>query len=214
MREQAHATITTEPTRVIAPAQPLALATGGMTVVDGATGPVVLRALRDGSVRVEHAGPAGEVLLRVAEAIELCDGDLVAAGRQWMAFEASRDGRPGRLCLLDGEGGVRMGITLRGSALSLGREVGDVVLPGDESLAELHLQILVRREGTFLQDLSSEGGTWVVVRSGEALPGGSTLAIGEGLVRVSTHAHVEALRAEHEETVADHAWQTAVYAAA
>jgi len=184
------------------------LAMGGKTIVDGEAGPVTLRALDDGSIRVELDGPPGRVLLRITEAIELYDGDLLCAGRQWMSFHAGQGGRPGRLHLLDGDGGIHMGITLRGTAISLGREVGDVVMPWDDSLAELHLQVLMRREGTFLQDLSSTGGTWVVVLPGEVVPAGSVLAVGERLLRVITP------EAGTDVTVADRAWQTAVYVAA
>jgi len=199
---------TTEETRRGTQEERIVLPLGGTTNVVGDTGPVTLRALDDGSIRVELRGATGSVMLRISEPLELYDGDLLCAGRQWMSYHAGRDGRPGRLHLLDGDGGIHMGITLRTPALSIGREVGDVVLPWDESLAELHLQVLVRREGTFLQDLASAGGTWVVVQSGEVLPSGSVLAIGERLLRVL------APEGGTEDTVADRAWQTAVYVAA
>jgi hypothetical protein len=198
---------TTEETRRGTPEERIVLAPGGTTTIVGDTGPVTLRALDDGGIRVELRGPVG-VLLRITEALELYDGDLLCAGRQWMAYDAGRNGRPGRLHLLDGDGGIHMSITLRGAALSLGREVGDVVVPWDDSLAELHLQVLMRREGTFLQDLASASGTWVVVQPGEVLPSGSVLAIGERLLRVL------APEGGTEVTVADRVWQTAVYVAA
>lgn len=199
---------TTEETKRETQEERIVLAPGCKTIVVGDTGPVTLRALDDGSIRVELEGPPGTVLLRITEAIELYDGDLVCAGRQWMSFHAGRDGRPGRLHLLDGDGGIHMGITLRGAAISLGREAGDVVVPWDDSLAELHLQVLMRREGTFLQDLSTTSGTWVVVLPGEVLPSGSVLAVGERLLRVITP------EGSTEDTVADRTWQTAVYVAA
>ena len=159
---------------------------GGTSAVAGAGGWITLRAMNDGGVRVEPDVGVGCTLLRVDEPVELYDGDLVRAGHSWMSFHAGRDGRPGRLCLLDGKGGVRLGIGLRGGALSLGREAGDVVMPWDAALAELHMQILVRADGTFVQDLASPGGTWVVVRTGEVLPSGSVIAVGDRLLRVST----------------------------
>jgi pSer/pThr/pTyr-binding forkhead associated (FHA) protein len=102
-----------------------------------------------------------------------------------------------------------MGITLRGTSVSVGRDVGDVVLPWDDSLAEMHLQLLIRHDGTFLQDLDSVGGTWVVVQAGEVVPSGSVLAIGERVMRVV------AAESGGEVTVADRGWPTAgVYVAA
>lgn len=184
------------------------LAKGGASTLSGGAGAaeVTFRALEDGSVRVELEGPVGSVLLRITEPMELYDGDLLCAGRQWLSFQAGHDGRPGRLLVLDGDGGIHMGITLRGNAISLGREIGDVVLPWDDSLAELHLQLLMRRDGTFVQDLASASGTWVVVQPGEALPSGSCIAIGERLLRVST--------AGSDATAADREWPTAVFVAA
>lgn len=199
---------TTEETKRGTQEERIVLASGGKTIVVGESGSVTLRALDDGSIRVELDGPPGSVLLRITEAIELYDGDLLCAGRQWMSFHAGQSGRPGRLHLLDGDGGIHMGITLRGTAISLGREVGDVVVPWDDSLAELHLQVLMRREGTFLQDLSSTGGTWVVLLPGEVVPSGSVIAVGERLLRVVTP------EGGTEVTVADRAWQTAVFVAA
>ena len=57
-------------------------------------------------------------------------------------------------------------------------------------------------------DLSSTGGTWVVMLPGEVLPSGSVIAIGERLLQVL------APEGSTEVTVADCAWQTAVYVAA
>lgn len=158
----------------------------GTIIVAGGEGLVTLRALEDGGVRVEPDLGGTSMLLRIDEPTELYDGDVLRAGTRWMSFHAGRNGRPGRLCLLDAKGGVELGIGLRGAALSLGREAGDVVMPWDDSLAELHMQLLVRKSGTFVQDLATATGTWVVVRSGEVLVSGSVIAIAGQLLRVST----------------------------
>jgi hypothetical protein len=159
---------------------------GSAAVVGGGQATVTLYALAEGGLRVEFDGPMGSVLLRIDEAIELYDGDLLCAGRLWMSFRAGRGGRPGRLHMLDDDGGITLGVTLRGTSLSLGREAGDVVMPWDDSLAELHMQVLVRDDGTFVQDLASPGGTWVAMQPGELLLSGSTIVVGERLLRVST----------------------------
>ena len=170
----------TRPDRIVVPRR-------GATIVAGDGGSLTLHALDDGCVRAEpDPGMSGAALLRIDEPTELHDGDVLRAGRQWMSFDAGRNGRPGRLCLLDASGETHLGIGLRGRALSLGRESGDVVMPWDDSLAELHLQLLVRRDGTFVQHLAATSGTWVVVRAGEVLIPGSVLAISGRLVQVST----------------------------
>lgn len=172
-------------------------------------GLVTVSSVDDGSIRVDFSGRDCSVMLRITEAIELHDGDLIAAGHQWMSFEASRGGRPPRLNLLDEAGTTRLTLTLRGSSLSMGRNVGDVVLPQDEALSELHLQLLNRDGEVFLQDLASSNGTWAVVRPGEVLPSNSTLAIGERLVRVSTPPPMGS-----EPAVADRTWRTNIHDAA
>lgn len=172
-------------------------------------GVVTVSAVDDGSVRVDFSARDCSVMLRITEAIELHDGDLIAAGHQWMSFEASHKGRPARLNLLDEAGATRLTLTLRGSSLSLGRNTGDVVLPQDEALSELHLQLLIREDNVFLQDLASSNGTWAIVRPGEVLPSNSTLAIGDRLVRVSTPPP-----AGSEPAVADRAWSTDIHTAA
>lgn len=181
----------------------------GSAALACAAGVVNVSAVDDGSIRVEFGSAECSVMLRITEAIELHDGDLIAAGHQWMSFEASRGGRPARLHLLDEAGATHLTLTLRGSALSLGRTAGDVVLPRDEALSELHLQLLIRDRNVYLQDLASSNGTWAIVRSGEVLPSGSTLAIGERLVRVSTPPPVGS-----QPAVADRAWRTNIYDAA
>lgn len=158
----------------------------GTTTIAGSRGSITLRAQGDGGVRVEPELDAGFVLLRVDEPTELLDGDVLRAGGLWLSFRAGRGGRPGRLLLLDAQGRPRLGIALRGTALSLGREAGDVILPWDDLLAELHLQVLVRVDGTFVQDLATKTGTWVVARPGEVLGSNSVIAIDGRLLRVST----------------------------
>lgn len=172
-------------------------------------GVVTVSAVDDGSIRVDFCARDCSVMLRITEAIELHDGDLIAAGHQWMLFETGRNGRPARLNLLDEAGAVRLTLTLRGSSLSMGRNTGDVVLPQDDALSELHMQLLIRQDNVFLQDLASSNGTWAVVRPGEVLPSNSTLAIGERLVRVSTPPPVGS-----EPAVAARAWSTNIHDAA
>ncbi len=187
----------------------IVLPQGGSSALACSAGVVTVNSLDDGSVRVDFGREVQGVMLRITEAIELHDGDLIAAGNQWMSFEASVGGRPPRLHLLDESGSTTMTLTLRGTSLSLGRSVGDVVLPRDEALSELHLQLLVRYDSVFLQDLSSASGTWTVVRPGEILPSGSTIAIGDRMIRVSTPPRVDA-----EPAVAERPWRTSIHAAA
>lgn len=149
-----------------------------------AAGVIRLRTPEDGGVEIDYDAQAVEVLLDVSQAIELRDGDLVCAGRQWLSFEAGQDGRAPRLHLLDPMGDVHMTMTIRDSSWTLGREAGDVTFPWDDQLGELHLQILVRGDTVFVQSLAADRGTWVLVRPGEVVPSGCRLAVGDRVLRV------------------------------
>ncbi len=187
--------------------EPIAVPRTGAAVVASEAGLVTIRAVEDGGVQLEFDGDDVEVLLRVTEAIELHDGDLVCAGQQWMSFEAGRQGFAARLHQLDAQGEVSMTLALRGNSLSVGRAAGDVALPCDELLSPLHFQVLQRADVAFIQDLASEGGTWIQVRPGEVLPADSLLAVGNRMLRVNTPPPVDP-----EQEIAERPWRTSVYA--
>ncbi|MEX1362750.1 MAG: FHA domain-containing protein [Nannocystaceae bacterium] len=199
----------------------------GAATVSCAAGLLRVSASDDGGVELGFDDQAFEVMLEVTEAIELRDGDLVCAGRQWLSFEAGREDRPPRLHVLDPMGEIHMTLIIRGSSWTLGRGAGDVVFPWDHELSELHLQVLVRGGTAFVQSLSRSRGTWVLVRSGEIVPGGCTLAVGDRVMRVFTPAPLgedpddETDVGTHTDdgtdadaTVPDPEWSTQVYAAA
>jgi len=190
-------------------AEHVVLPPGGRSTLTFPAGEITLSATDDleGRVRVDFGAAVQGVMLRVTELLELHDGDLIAAGSQWLSFERGVD-RPARLHLLNETGATQMTLTLRGTSLSLGRSTGDVVLPQDDALSELHLQLLVREHGVYLQDLGSTNGTWTVVRPGEVLPSGSTLAVGHRMLRVS------APPASRGSAAVEQPWRPGVYVAA
>lgn len=143
-----------------------------------------------GFIRVDFDPSAPVVMLLVTEAIELHDGDLIAAGEQWLAYQAPAGSAPARLDLLDRQGDVLLSFTLDRPSFSLGRKSGDVILGRDMMLSSQHMQVLVRPEGVFLQDLGSSNGTWTMVRPGEQLPAGSVLEVGDRLFRVDASTAV------------------------
>lgn len=158
------------------------LSTGQSAVLGGA---VTVSASEAGFIQVDFDPSAGPVMLRITEAIELHDGDLVAAGSQWMSFHAATDKRPARLDLLDASGDPLLTFSLDRPSLSFGRRRGDVVLARDTMLSSEHMRVLTTPAGTFLEDLGSTNGTWAMVRPGEQLPAGSVLDVGDRLYHVS-----------------------------
>ncbi len=169
-----------------APAYPdsVVLPHGGSAAIALAEGFVTASAGVDG-VCIEFGEDAPSVLLQVTETVQLHDGDMISAGLQWLQFEAGQQGGPNRLHRLDSEGNATMTFTLR-SSLSIGQCAGDVLIPGDARLSALHFQVLVRDGQVYLQDLSSEDGTYLLVRSGEVVPFESQLLVDDRPLLVRT----------------------------
>ncbi len=164
--------------------EPIVLPRCGSVAVASPGGFVTL-STEGSSVRVQCGEHNGSVLLAVVDAIELHDGDMISAGHQWMRYDMGRQGRPNRLHRLDNQGQITMTFGLRNSSTIVGRSAGDIVLPLDLRLGELHFQVLCRDDRVYLQDMATEDGTYLLVRPGELLPSGSRLLVGDRLIEVN-----------------------------
>lgn len=166
----------------------IALSRWGAAQVSSERGVFRVDAVAGDMIEVTFDPTSLDVLLEVGVPTEIHDGDWIGAGRQWLRFDGGGAGRVPRLHVLDVNGDVLMTLTLRGRSLTLGREAGDIVLPWDERLAELHLQFVVREGRAFVQNLAGDRSTWVVLRPGAVVPSGSTLVAGERRVQVRVAA--------------------------
>ncbi len=143
---------------------------------------LLVRGMGPGHARIDYDDSDVDVLLQVNEGIELRDGALVGAGRHWFRYGSGRSHTTPSLQLLDADGAPQLMVTLRDGATTLGREIGDIVLPTDRSLAPLHLRILRRNGTALLENLAGPGRTWLVVRPTERVPANGTLMVGDQVV--------------------------------
>lgn len=135
-------------------------------------------------VRLIDPGSRGGVWLRLDGSCWLRDGDWFRIGEQFFAYDGSEGvgGPCGSITLVDHE--LRFGepIPLHDQTV-IGR-TGDVSLVHDPFVSAAHCRTRRMDDGVLLEDLDSSNGTWVRLRSGDAIPFGSVVAIGRSLYRV------------------------------
>jgi pSer/pThr/pTyr-binding forkhead associated (FHA) protein len=88
-----------------------------------------------------------------------------------------------RLALLDNEGDVEREIPLQREVTVVGRERGDLVLDGDDSISPEHAVISWSGNEIRVRDLGSANGSWVFVLQPQQLSDGDVLLIGSQVIR-------------------------------
>ena len=149
-------------------------------------GPSVLmmRSNGAGGAQVHYDGRGLDVYLRVDDVVELRDGALIGAGKRWFRYQAGAHSHRPRLQLLDADGYSRVMAALPRGVFTVGRCVGDLVLPGEHELAAMHLQIVTRDDRAFLRNLGEPGQTWLMVGPGDVVPADGTLLAGDRLLQL------------------------------
>lgn len=132
-------------------------------------------------VRLIDPGSRGGVWLRLDGSCWLRDGDWFRVGEQFFAYDGG-GGPCGSISLVDCERRFGEPIWLEDQTV-IGR-TGDVALVHDPFVSAFHCRTRRRDDGVLLEDLDSSNGTWVRLRSGDAIPFGSVVAIGRSLYRV------------------------------
>ena len=69
-----------------------------------------------------------------------------------------------------------------------GREEGHIIFPDDQFCSSEHCRLVVDDEGARLEDLGSQNGTFIRVRSGDVLPYGSVVLVGRTLIKLERSA--------------------------
>lgn len=144
------------------------------------------------------------VYVRIYDATELADNDLILVGKQVMKFELVPDvektirpavehgivlfGTPvkapwGRLRQITAAGIGRDVYHLVRSEITLGREQGDLLFPDDEFMSRRHSQLRVKDGRVSLADLGSSNGTFLRIRASHPLQPGETIRMGDELLR-------------------------------
>lgn len=155
-------------------------------------------------------GSRNGIYRRMVSAEAVFPGDVFMVGRQVLRLESADAGHePGgydeqgtrvfgtpvapawaRLVLVRTGGAEAASYGLRGDAVILGRESGDLVFPSDAFLSRQHARLRAERERdgmkVFLEDLDSANGTYLRLRGSLEISAGDTFRIGDEILRLRT----------------------------
>ncbi|PCC66675.1 Forkhead associated (FHA) domain, binds pSer, pThr, pTyr [Nannocystis exedens] len=151
-------------------------------------------------VRVDDLSPVNGVYRKIEGRIELQHGDTFRVGQELLYYEdlpeaealadgTERMGSPnpgywGRISVIVDGGRACEAVPIVGNEFIVGRERGDLTFPTDGYVSSTHCRIGGDDEGVFLEDRGSSNGTYLRVRSGQCVPFGSLLLIGQQLFHV------------------------------
>ena len=154
---------------------------------------------RPDGVVVDDFDSTNGVFVRVYGHATLRSGDHFRLGEQLIRYTARRrDGGTGRAPTLGSPdpgywGRVDVMLSVDDNAasypiddaeVSFGQTDGHVQFPDDPYLGELHCRIVKQERGATLEDLGAAAGTWLRLRSGDVVPYGAELLIGQTRIRV------------------------------
>ncbi|MFY0530758.1 FHA domain-containing protein [Nannocystis pusilla] len=151
-------------------------------------------------VRVDDLSPVNGVYRKIEGRIELQHGDTFRVGQELLYYEdlpeaealadgTERMGSPnpgywGRISVIVDGGRACEAVPIVGNEFIVGRERGDLTFPTDGYVSSTHCRIGGDDDGVFLEDRGSSNGTYLRVRSGQCVPFGSLLLIGQQLFHV------------------------------
>jgi hypothetical protein len=137
----------------------------------------------DGGVRVEELVPTGAVFLRIQGRRPLGEHDQVRVGQSLLTYrrpEGDPNAGPwGSVVMHTAPDGAMQIIPLGNSGVTVGREFGEITLPGDTFVSSTHCRVVTDPSGIHIEDLESSNGTYVRMRTGEPLEIGQCVLVGQ-----------------------------------
>lgn len=135
-----------------------------------------------GGVAIEAVVPSNPVFRQLEERTRVFDGDEYRVGQSLIVYEMA-DGW-GRLRVYEGASETPRLVSIGGSGLLVGRDIGDVLLSEDTYVSGEHCRFTCVGDEVYIEDLGSSNGTYVRVREGEVLPFGALVLMGQTQFRV------------------------------
>jgi hypothetical protein len=154
---------------------------------------------RPDGVAFEDFDSTNGVFVRVKNRIALRSGDMFRAGEELLRFTALRTTRgAGRAPTLGSPdpgywGRIDVMITTEENAASypvddlevtIGQNDGHLQFPDDEFLGDVHCAVVKEERGATLVDHGSPCGTWLRLRTGDVVPYGSEVLVGQTRIRI------------------------------
>lgn len=165
-------------------AETITLNDHGAVAIACDSGVLLVSSTGPGQAQLDYDDEVIDVLLRVDSKLTLHDGALIGAGRLWFRYDEGDKTHPPCLQVLDPDGAPRMMVAMRDHSITLGRALGDLILPAEDDLAPLQLQIIRRDGETRLNNLAGRGKTWLLVPPTQQVPADAVIAVGDRLMQL------------------------------
>ena len=162
---------------------------------------------RDGKLIVRDEGSLNGIYFRIRGSVEIVPGDTFLVGEQLFRLDPAPNTSDNpdpdgtffysspkypsvfRLNQILEGGCFGMTVCTRTRVLQIGREDGDLNFPGDVYMSAKHATVEMRDNKYFLTDHESRNGTYVRIKTEQALGHGDYLFIGRKLLRVELNAN-------------------------
>jgi pSer/pThr/pTyr-binding forkhead associated (FHA) protein len=157
-------------------------------------------AVMEEGLQIEDAGSLNGIFLKLSDRVEIQNGDQFRVGQELLLYEdlpeptptddgTERMGSPnpgywGRVSVLVDPHAPSLAFPIEGQGLAIGREQGDITFPQDGYVSGAHCRIVGDDNGVYMEDVGSSNGTYMRVRSGQVVPFGSLILIGQKLFQV------------------------------
>jgi hypothetical protein len=154
----------------------------------------------EAGILVEDHGSLNGVFVKLTQRTELRTGDQFRVGQELLAYEelpeptptadgTERMGSPnpgywGRVSILVEPAMASSAFAIAGDGIAIGREIGEITFPQDGYVSGRHCRVVGDDTGIYLEDLGSSNGTYMRVRTGQVLPFGSLVLIGQKLFQL------------------------------
>ncbi len=154
----------------------------------------------DDGVHVEDRNSLNGVFVKLQGRHELASGDQFRVGQELLIYEELPEPTPtpdgtekmgspnpgywGRVSILVDPTMASAAFPIAGDGIMIGRENGDVTFPQDGYVSGRHCRVAGDDSGIYLEDLGSSNGTYLRARSGQLLPFGSLVLIGQKLFQL------------------------------
>lgn len=154
----------------------------------------------DDGVHVEDRNSLNGIFVKLQGRHELTSGDQFRVGQELLIYEELPEPTPtpdgtekmgspnpgywGRVSILVDPSMASAAFPIAGDGIMIGRESGDVTFPQDGYVSGRHCRVAGDDSGIYLEDLGSSNGTYLRARTGQVLPFGSLVLIGQKLFQL------------------------------